>query len=131
MKDKLENEHIDGKDFNFLIGKSVIDVIEDKNKDPKEAYLKLSDGTILRIDCNEGCVWCSNGWSDIDLSVLKNNRNIITDVKYKEDENCWEDEFTLFIYYSDGKINEVHGDDGYGNGYYGGGFYLSVISEGE
>ena len=64
--------------------------------------------------------------------MLENNKNVITNVEYKKgnDSEGFEyddDAFTLFIYYEDNKINRVDGSDGYGNGYYGGGFYLSIL----
>ena len=122
--------HKDGRDFDFLIGKSIIKVEEKQVKD-KYGYnvdgyiLTCKDGTIIEIATNEGC---GNGWSSFeDLKKLEENNNVITNVeikyrnKYDED-----DEFTMFIYYEDNTINQIKGDDGYGNGYYGGGFYVSI-----
>ena len=40
----------------------------------------------------------------------------------------YEDQFKLFIYYHD-KTLEIEGDDGYGNGYYGGGFWVTIEKE--
>lgn len=129
----MEREHCDGRDFGFLIGKSITKAEETKIKDEwgyfVDGYvLTCDDGTIIEIATNEGCGGCSNGWSSFDdLKKLEENHNAITNVECKYTEDGWEDdEFTLFIYYSDNTINQLKGDDGYGNGYYGGGFYVTI-----
>lgn len=129
----MEREHCDGKDFGFLIGKSITKAEETKIKDEwgyfVDGYvLTCDDGTIIEIATNEGCGGCGNGWSSFDdLKKLEENHNVITNVECKYTEDGWEDdEFTLFIYYSDNTINQLKGDDGYGNGYYGGGFFVTI-----
>ncbi len=125
----MKFEHKDGKDFDFLIGKSIIKVEEKEVKDEYGYYvdgyiLTCKDGIIIEIAKNEGCGGCGNGWSSFeDLKKLEKNNNVITniEVKYMRD-----DEFTMFIYYEDNTINQLNGDDGYGNGYYGGGFYVTI-----
>ena len=125
----MKYEHKDGKDFDFLIGKSIIKVEEKEVKDEYGYYvdgyiLTCKDGTIIEIAENDGCGGCSNGWANFeDLKKLEKNNNAITniEVKYMQD-----DEFTMFIYYEDNTINQLNGDDGYGNGYYGGGFYVTI-----
>lgn len=121
----------------YLIGKSIIKVEKAKVRDSYtlvDGYrLFCSDGTLLEIGLNEGCGGCGNGWSEIDLMKLNENQNVITNVEYKKvatgDYYKWDDDaFTLFIYYDDKQINEIPGTDGYGNGYYGGGFYVRVLS---
>ena len=47
--------------------------------------------------------------------------------KYSENSYMENDEFKLFIYYKDDVLT-LNGNDGYGNGYYGGGFYVTVKS---
>lgn len=125
--------HKDGKDFDFLIGKSIIKVEEKEFKDDWGSIvygyvLTCKDGTIIEIETNEGCGGCANGWSSFnDLKKLEENNNIITNIETKYTEDGYEDdEFTMFVYYEDGKINQLKGDDGYGNGYYGGGFYVTI-----
>ena len=125
--------HKDGKDFDFLIGQSIIKVEEKDFKDEwgdivKGYVLTCKDGTIIEITTNEGCGGCGNGWSSFnDLKKLEENNNIITNIETKYTEDGWEDDnFTMFVYYEDGKINQLKGDDGYGNGYYGGGFYVTI-----
>lgn len=76
---------------------------------------------------------CSNGWSSFeDLKKLENNKNIITNIicKYnienEESKETAEDySFQLFVFYQDSVLT-LDGDDGYGNGYYGGGFYVTI-----
>ncbi len=129
----MKYEHKDGKDFNFLIGKSIIKVEEKQVKDDcgynVDGYiLTCKDGTIIEVATNEGCGGCSNGWSSFeDLKKLEENNNVISNVEIKY-ENKWyeDDEFTMFIYYEDNTINQLKGNDGYGNGYYGGGFYITI-----
>ena len=125
-------EHRDGNEFNFLIGKSIIKV------EKEETYIDIyklicSDGTIIYIETNDGCGGCGNGWSSFDdLKKLEENNNIIINIETKYTEDGWEDDkFTMFVYYEDGKINQLEGDDGYGNGYYGGGFYITIKKVGE
>lgn len=129
----MKYEHKNGKDFDFLIGKSIIKVEEKQVKDEYgynvDGYvLTCKDGTIIEIATNEGCGGCSNGWSSFkDLKKLEENNNIITNIEVKYTEDGWyDDEFTIFIYYEDNTINQLKGDDGYGNGYYGGGFYITI-----
>ena len=47
---------------------------------------------------------------------------MVIETKYDK----WGDEFIMFIYYEDNTINQLKGDDGYGNGWYGGGFYVTI-----
>lgn len=129
----MKYEHKDGKDFNFLIGKSIIKVEEKQVKDDcgyiVDGYiLTCKDGTIIEVATNEGCGGCSNGWSSFeDLKKLEENNNVITNVEIKyENKWCEDTEFTMFIYYEDNTINQLKGNDGYGNGYYGGGFYITI-----
>lgn len=129
----MKYEHKDGKDFDFLIGKSIIKVeekqIKDEYGDNVDGYiLTCKDGAIIEIATNEGCGGCGNGWSSFeDLKKLEENNNIITNIEVKYIEDGWEDdEFTMFVYYEDNTINQLKGDDGYGNGWYGGGFYITI-----
>lgn len=130
----MTNEHKDGKDFDFLIGKSIIKVeekqVKDEYNEKVDGYvLTCKDETIIEIATNEGCGGCSNGWSSFkDIKKLEENNNIITNIEVKYNEKLWEDEFIMYVYYEDNSINIINGDDGYGNGYYGGGFYISIKS---
>lgn len=135
-KDFIKQHNGDGLP-NYLIGKTILKVEKTEVRDDyglTDGYrLYCSDNTILEIGLNKGCCGCSNGWSEIELMKLNDNQNVITNVKYEKDttneDYKWDDDaFTLFIYYQDNQINEISGTDGYGNGYYGGGFYVNVIS---
>lgn len=126
-KEKLS---INGDGFSFLVGKSIVKV--DVNKGNHESYvphsymLTCADGTKILVKENDGCGGCNSGWSDIsEIVKLQDTDNVITAVKTVYDETDDEDRFTLFIYYHD-KTCEIDGDDGYGNGYYGGGFEVYV-----
>lgn len=116
----MKNEHCNGNDFDFLIGKS----IEKVERLRCYQYLTCNDGTIIKVEESEGCGGCSNGWSNIDLKKLEKNHNVITNVKCEYDKND-KDLFKLFIFYQDNQLT-IKGDDGYGNGYYGGGFYVTI-----
>lgn len=128
----MKYEHKDGKDFTFLIGKSIIKVEEKQVNDGYDEVdgfiLTCKDGTIIEIATNEGCGGCANGWSSFeDLKKLEENNNIITNIEVKYTTDSWDDDqFTMFIYYEDNTINQLKGNDGYGNGYYGGGFYVTI-----
>lgn len=129
----MKNEHRDGRNFDFLVGKSIKKVENERVKDEYGYFvdgyvLTCNDGTIIEVATNEGCGGCGNGWSSFnDLKKLEKNNNAITNIECKYTQNGWEDdEFTMFVYYEDGTINELIGDDGYGNGYYGGGFYVTI-----
>ena len=149
----MKYEHKDGKDFDFLIGKSIIKVEEKQVKDEygDDTYgyvLTCKDGTIIEVATNRGCGGCDNGWSSIDLKCLENNQNVITNViteyeyeiaerhkKEIKDYDMWDydedDRFKIFVYYEDSSYNDksrevIQGEDGYGNGYYGGGFYITI-----
>lgn len=131
----MKFEHKNGKDFDFLIGKSIIKVEKKKLKDEYgykvDGYiLTCKDGTIIEILTNVGCGGCCNGWSDFDdLKKLEENNNVITNIETKYTKDGWsDDEFTMFVYYEDNTINQLKGDDGYGNGYYGGGFYITITN---
>lgn len=128
----MYEQGFDSDGFDWLIGRRIVKV-EDAVA-PADTYMETGgylltcdDGTQLLTYENEGCGGCGNGWSDLpDLSLLANHDNAITNVEavYDKDETT----FRLFIYYySDERFDVGSGDDDYGNGYYGGGFYLRVI----
>ena len=121
-------ENYNGGEFDFLIGKSIKKVthrLSDDRWDKTDIYsLICDDGTIIEVETNAGCGGCSNGWSYFDdLAKLEECDNVITNIKveYKND-----DQFVMFVYYIDNKYIKLEGDDGWGNGYYGGGFYVTI-----
>ena len=47
-----------------------------------------------------------------EILKLEDNNNVITNIKVEYSKHGWEDdEFKMFVYYEDGKINELNGDD--------------------
>lgn len=146
----MKNEHRNGKNFDFLIGKSIEKVNYRKRKGYEAGRWELicKDNTKIIVEENAGCGGCGNGWSSIDLKCLENNHNVITNVitEYEFDiatrhkdkiknYDIWDydedDRFKIFVYYEDSLYNQtsrevIQGEDGYGNGYYGGGFYITI-----
>ncbi len=121
----MNKKHCDGCDFDFLIGKSIKKVTHCSSYlDGERFNLICDDGTVIEIETNEGCGGCGNGWSYFDdLMKLEESDNVITDIKVKYK---YDDEFVMFVYYIDNKYIKLEGTDGYGNGYYGGGFYVTI-----
>lgn len=107
----------------LFVGKSVSKIDDDK--------LYLNDGTLLQIVPNEG--GCSCGAGDYELTELNGCENIITNVEII-DYQCPETDYSeihtyeIFVYAENRKINllTVQGDDG--NGYYGTGFWITVMN---
>ena len=146
----MKEEHRDGDKFDFLIGKSIEKVNYRKRKGYEAGKWELicKDNTKIIVEENAGCGGCGNGWSSIDLKCLENNHNVITNViteyefdiaqRHKDnikDFDIWDydedDRFKIFVYYEDSLWNRnsrevIQGEDGYGNGYYGGGFYITI-----
>lgn len=146
----MKEEHRTGRNFDFLIGKSIQKVNYRRRKGYEAGKWELicNDNTKIIVEENAGCGGCGNGWSSIDLKCLENNHNVITNVVteyeydiYKRNKEKFEqydmwtfdedDRFKIFIYYEDSSYNDksrevIQGEDGYGNGYYGGGFYITI-----
>lgn len=119
-----ESKNITGKDFEFLIGKKIVSVKDNSQSGLHTYELTTDDGTVFVVETNDGCGGCENGWSELgDLTALINTDHIITNVKTTYEKN--NERFSLFVFYGNDKI-VVEGDDGYGNGYYGGGFWLTI-----
>jgi hypothetical protein len=106
----------------LLVGRTVTKVGDDT--------LSLDDGTVLKIEANEGCGGCSAGWYE--LKALNGCENVITRAEVAEEPVDSDDEwdelrrYTLFVFADNQKVNlaTVEGDDG--NGYYGTGFTIVV-----
>ena len=148
----MKEEHRNGDKFDFLIGKSIKKVNYKKRKDYEAGKWELicKDNTKIIVEENAGCGGCGNGWSSIDLKCLENNHNVITnviteyefDIAQRHKDNIknfdiWDydedDRFKIFDYYEDSLWNRnsrevIQGEDGYGNGYYGGGFYITITN---
>lgn len=116
----------------LFVGKSVVAI--SKNGDG----MQLSDGTELRIVPNDGGCICGAG--DYYLDRLNTFSNVIMSAEVKIspreiNNGYWSNEdaktYQLFVY-SEGigeSIAVISGDDG--NGYYGTGFTIQVVLEGE
>lgn len=135
------NKHIDGlaiqsdeDDFgqkvrDLLIGHRIV---KTETVGEQHASLTLENGVVLEIAGNEGCGGCNEGWYSV--SELNGCENIITNVEF-EIEN-WADDgvpisYKIHVFADNKKITclNVEGSD---NGYYGTGFWLTVIAgEGE
>ena len=105
-----------------LVGRRVVKM------DFSNDALILENGTELRITPNEGCGGCSNGWAELeDLSDLIHEAAVMN-VEYKPHRDEYSDDaFSIFVYYTDKRTVELEGSDGYGNGYYGGGFWVDAV----
>lgn len=117
--------------FDNLIGKKIVEIISDFDVCPGgiEYVLKLSDGTYWGVYTNEGCGGCGNGWAKI---LTWNNEivdNVITNVEWEDvkTENSWDEIVNAFIFFEEKRINMTMVDEGYGNGYYGGGIGLNLL----
>lgn len=119
----------DGGDFDFLVGLKIVKVERDDDVYDTTYRLTLSDGSVFGIKTNSGCGGCSNGWSELPkLSELILLDHVITNVKVEYDKSD-KDKFKIFIYYHDKRF-DGEGSDGYGNGCYGGGFWLTLTKIG-
>ena len=116
--------------FDVLIGKKIVKVTGGNGTYNGSVYnLHCSDGTIISVEENEGCGGCGNGWSDIsEIKKLEEVENVITNVKYETLDDDWEDKAKLFVFYDRPEFNQtIEADEGWGNGYYGGGFYVDIV----
>lgn len=110
----------------FILGQSIIDIIEDKYKEM--ITFVLSNGLHLEFHSNEGCGGCSNGWyycNEVIIDISPNG-NIITNVQIEEPEDSCCGTYSVFIYSNDKRI--VQADfSGVDNGYYGTGIWAQVV----
>lgn len=104
-------------DLDFLVGRKIVKIIDSH-------VIELDDGSIYEIKENEGCGGCSSGWSYFSGFEELPLDNVITNVEYKDDYRT-EDQYHIFVYFHD-KSYDLEADDGWGNGYYGGGFTITV-----
>jgi len=134
----------------LLVGRSIVEarISEDDGRFKTGwpvGYLTLSDGTRLKVEGNLG--GCSCGAGNYPLTHLASVENIITNVfveehrvgDYTAEREGWDDYdgedwtaqgyFRIFVIAADERINvaSFEGDDG--NGWYGTGWYLTVLEE--
>lgn len=122
---KEPSRGINYTDFTWLEGLRIVDV---KKEDSDEYLLMLDSGDVIRVKANEGCGGCSSGWSEVgDLSVLKSHPdNAIMSVVEEPLDNS-EERYRVFVYYSLNDGVSFDYDLCEGNGYYGCGFYLTLV----
>ncbi|HFZ7576950.1 TPA: hypothetical protein ACIO46_001637 [Streptococcus pyogenes] len=63
------------KNENFL-GYDLAELLEEKLvgkrlKSIDDEKIVLADGTVIKIELNEGCGGCGNGWSELNISVIE------------------------------------------------------------
>lgn len=152
MKDIREHMPDAERMKELLVGKKVVsatvrDVQDDESWDDGPfGYLTLSDGTQLKLWGNDG--GCSCGAGDYPLETLNRVDNVITNVEIEErpdgddmvcdvcsKDYCREHEqpergfYRVFVYAGDERINLASFEGSDGNGYYGTGWWLSVVKE--
>lgn len=109
--------------------------------------LTLSDGTVLKVWGNTGGCICGAG--DYLLTELNDVDNVITNVEVEEQPNgdylpcpeCGEEgcfdhyglggSYRIFVFAEDRRINLASFEGSDGNGYYGTGWWLTVLEEGD
>lgn len=117
--------------FDVLIGKKIVKVTDSGlgTYSGNVYQLHCSDGTVISVEENEGCGGCGNGWSDIsEIKKLENVDNVITNVNYETTYEKEDDTAEIFVFYDRPEFNQtIKVDEGWGSGYYGGGFYINVL----
>lgn len=122
-----------------LVGRSVVKVemppkerVRMSSYQIAEGIVHLDDGTKLLIAGNEGCGGCPSG--EYTLTMLNDiPLNGIMDVQMEVDQTVdsygeGPTTYKIFVLAMDGRqpLAQIDGDDG--NGYYGTGFYFSVVT---
>lgn len=118
-------------DFNWLIGLTIVDVVRDESDYPYKYILELSDGHKIKVEVNEGCSGCMNGSTDVDdLRILIKRDNAITNVYHEEIEPRHDESdgcYKVFVFYALGDMSTFEYALNAGNGWYGSGFYLTLV----
>lgn len=102
-------------DLSFLVGHKIVSIGD---------IIELDNGKVYTITSNEGCGGCANGWSEVTGLESLPTDNMVTKVDWIDDDE-FGDTYKVFVYFHDDKY-EIDADDGWGNGYYGGGFTITV-----
>lgn len=121
----LNNKHFSSSDLSdlleeTLVGKKIVELSDDR--------ILLENCYELLIEPNRGCGGCDNGWASLELSSYNINLDAaVMNVKIEEpDVFDNSDLFKIFIYLADSSIITFEGDDGFGNGMYGYGFWVTT-----
>ena len=126
MKGVISQENMSSGEFaewiqENLIGETLVSVSDEQ--------LVTESGWEVALEPNIGCD-CGSGTAAIWLENNPKKLGVITGSGVEQytdpDDKYNEDLFKLFIYMEGIPTLEFSGDDGYGNGYYGYGFYVSV-----
>jgi hypothetical protein len=108
----------------LLLGRRVVNAA----LDGEIGRLWLDDGTVLRLEGNDGGCACSAGCYD--LTVLSRVDNVITRVELHNspdgDGLHGEGVYSIFVYADNEKINLATFTGSDGNGYYGTGYTIHV-----
>lgn len=111
--DHTDIEHIK----QLLVGRSVVKIEDD--------ILLLDDGQRIRIQGNEGCGGCSEGWYD--LTHLADSINGIMDVTIVVDEVGNNERYNIFVMTHDQQLAKLASVEGHDNGWYGSGFWIDIL----
>jgi hypothetical protein len=135
-------EHMPEQDrlMGLLFGRRIVKVEmanagNDFYYDSPEGYITLDDGTVIGLAGNTGGCICGAG--DYDLTVLNTVDNAITNViveekptgDYNYNDDYADGTYRIFVVAEDHNqhlVAEFKGSDG--NGYYGTGWWLTVVS---
>lgn len=118
--------------FKSLIGQKIINAREvdrDDWEDTHDYILTTDKGVELIISTNDGCGGCENGWSSFLIpSDLVDCNNAIVDISIADGNFSSNDDqiYILSIFKENKQISQILTNDGYGNGYYGGGFQIEI-----
>jgi hypothetical protein len=113
---------------NILVGHRVLSA-EQVNEG--EAYLTLDNGVKFKVEANEGCGGCTNGYYYIEKIVAVDNiiTAVRTEVEPRNRDKYDEDAYVYHVFVVTGNEEiealTVEGDDG--NGYYGTGYSLRLL----
>ena len=119
--EQLDEELMD----RYIKGQSIVDIV--KGDYSERIDFVLSNGLVLRVNSNEGCGGCSNGWYYLDTLIdTRENGNVITKIEVKNPEYAESGTYSMFIYSNDKRIviADFSGSD---NGYYGTGIWVEII----
>lgn len=120
--DYIELDECDEKEIKKLLMGRKVKVDRDN--------LILDNGIILKVEANEGCGGCSNGWYSI--TKLNEVDNAITNVEFvcdgdvEDKENYDDTSYKIFVFCEDTRIKLLQVDGSDGNGYYGTGYTIKV-----
>ncbi len=119
----------------LLFGRKIVSVEKIK---PAPAYnyaeglLHLDNGMILAVGGNEGCGGCPSGYYELtDLNGVDNAiTNVVVEEEFSDEYRETDGHYRVFVITEDmnqSLVASFEGSDG--NGYYGSGWWLTVVSD--